>query len=722
MIKITLQRREPLPTIYRIFLPVAAILLALLTASIYVLIAHGDVFKVYYYLITWPFENPTEIFVTATPLILLAFSVMVAFRARFWNLGPHGQFIAGGLMAAWIGVQLGGLSSYLLIPFIYVLAWLAGSAVCLISWWLKVKRNQDEVLTTLLIWSAMLQINAGLLTGPLKSPYTTYPQSAEISPNAMLPFLIPNTRFHAGVILPFIVLAFLWILFTKTTIRDKITAATVPRVATLEGINVPSVYFWVAFISGGIAGLAGANEVMGLLHYMTPFVGPNYGLVALATAMLGGLNPIGVTIATLFYSIIINGANAMSWNTGVPSFLSDIIQAQALIFFLILGVLNNYRIVVVRKPAPKPAAPPKLSIQKFTNGGVGISRPMEFKVTGILRSNAVRIPALLIGTAIVLSIIRLMFPAIKGSFADLFTSSMISLTIFTATPIVFAAMGEMLLEKTGVINLGIWGIMIAGAGWGFMAAYFMNNLFYGILVAAIIGAIFGAILAFLVVTLEAQQHIAGVAVTFYAMNITYFIHRVLIGSPLVEPTLPQTRVWKIPFIGDAPFIGALFNQTLYTYIGIYLVTPLLFLILYKTRWGLIIRAVGENPKAADALKIRVHLVRYLAIIVGSALMAIGGAFYPLIDLRTFNLNVGGEWSWIAMALVVLGNWNPIWIWLACVFFGSLNAAQAWLTTTTAQIPYQFLLAIPYLLTVGLSAIFGKRVRPPKAILQAYRRE
>jgi len=721
VIKITLQRREPLPTIYRIFLPVAAILLALLTASVYVLIAHGDVFKVYYYLITWPFENPTEIFVTATPLILLAFSVLVAFRARFWNLGPHGQFIAGGLIAAWIGVQLGELSSTLLIPFIYVLAWLAGSAVCLISWWLKVKRNQDEVLTTLLIWSAMLQINAGLLTGPLKSPYTTYPQSAEISRNAMLPILIPGTRFHAGVILPFIILAFLWILFTKTTMRDRITAATVPRVATLEGINVSSVYFWVAFISGGIAGLAGANEVMGLLHYMTPFVGPNYGLVALATAMLGGLNPIGVTIATLFYSIIINGANAMSWNTGVPSFLSDIIQAQALIFFLILGVLNNYRIVVMRKPTPT-TAPPKPSIQGFTNGGIGVPRPMELKITGILRSNAVRIPALLIGTAIILSIIRFMFPAIKGSFADLFASSMISLTIFTATPIVFAAVGELLLEKTGVINLGIWGIMIAGAGWGFMAAYFTNNLLYGVLAAAVIGAIFGAILAFLVVTLEAQQHIAGVAVTFYAMNITYFIHRVLIGSPLVEPTLPQTRVLKIPFIGDAPFIGVLFNQTLYTYIGIYLVTPLLFLILYKTRWGLIIRAVGENPRAADALKIRVHLVRYLAIIVGSALMAVGGAFYPLIDLRTFNLNVGGEWCWIAMALVVLGNWNPIWIWLACIFFGSLNAAQAWLTTTMAQIPYQFLLAIPYLLTVGLSAIFGKRVRPPKAILQAYRRE
>ena len=721
MFKITLQRREPLPTIYRIFLPVAAILLALLTASIYVLIAHGDVFKVYYYLITWPFENPTEIFVTATPLILLAFSILIAFRARFWNLGPHGQFIAGGLMAAWIGVQLGGLPSILLIPLIYLLAWLAGSAVCLISWWLKVKRNQDEVLTTLLIWSAMLQINAGLLTGPLKSPYTTYPQSAEISRNAMLPILIPNTRLHAGVILPFIVLVFLWILFTKTVMRDKIIAVTVPRVATLEGISVSSVYFWVAFISGGIAGLAGANEVMGLLHYMTPFMGPNYGLVALATAMLGGLNPIGVTISTIFYSIIINGANAMSWNTGVPSFLSDIIQAQALIFFLILGVLNNYRIVVVRKPTPT-MAPPKPSIQGFANGGIKMPRPMELKIAGILRSNAVRIPALLIGTAIVLSIMRFVFPAIEGSFADLFTSSMISLTIFTATPIVFAAMGELLLEKAGVINLGIWGIMIAGAGWGFMAAYFTNNLLYGVLVAAVIGAIFGAVLAFLVVTLEAQQHIAGVAVTFYAMNLTYFIHRVLIGSPLVEPTLPQTRVLKIPLIGDAPFIGVLFSQTLYTYIGIYLMAPLLFLILYKTRWGLIIRAVGENPRAADALRIRVHLVRYLAIIVGSALMAVGGAFYPLIDLRTFNLNVGGEWCWIAMALVVLGNWNPIWIWIACIFFGSLNAAQAWLTTTMAQIPYQFLLAIPYLLTVGLSAIFGKRVRPPKAMLQAYRRE
>ncbi len=137
---------------------------------------------------------------------------------------------------------------------------------------------------------------------------------------------------------------------------------------------------------------------------------------------------------------------------------------------------------------------------------------------------------------------------------------------------------------------------------------------------------------------------------------------------------------------------------------------------------MIIRTLGENPKTADAARIRVHLSRYISVIIGSALMSIGGAYYSLIDLRSFNLNVGGEWSWIALALVILGNWNPLWVWLACIFFGMLNAVQAWLVATVIQIPYQFFQSIPYIVTIAASAILGKRVRPPKALLQPYRRE
>ncbi|MEM1976820.1 MAG: hypothetical protein QXX29_02855, partial [Nitrososphaerota archaeon] len=180
MLELSLERREAPSPIKRLSLPILAIALSLLTSAIYVVVAGGDLGAVYYYLLTWPFENPAEILVTASPLILLAFSILVAFRARFWNLGAHGQFIVGGLIAAYLGVQLKHLMPQLLIPLIFALSWLGGAAACLVSWWLKVRRNQDEVLTTLLIWSAILQICAGLLTGPMRAPYTTYPQSAEI--------------------------------------------------------------------------------------------------------------------------------------------------------------------------------------------------------------------------------------------------------------------------------------------------------------------------------------------------------------------------------------------------------------------------------------------------------------------------------------------------------------------------------------------------------------
>ncbi|MEM4718812.1 MAG: ABC transporter permease, partial [Nitrososphaerota archaeon] len=309
----------------------------------------------------------------------------------------------------------------------------------------------------------------------------------------------------------------------------------------------------------------------------------------------------------------------------------------------------------------------------------------------------------------------------RGSYLENMISSIVGLTLVSATPIIFASLGEMLIEKTGVLNLGILGIMIAGAGWGFMAAYFSGNLLLGVLAAAAVGMLLGLLHALLVVSLGCQQHISGIAITFYAMNLTYFAHRVLIGAPLVEPTVPATPTLKLGPLGDLPIIGSAFSQSPYVYAGAYLLPLILMFILARTRWGLVLRAVGENPRAADSSLIRVHAVRYYAVLAGSALMAVGGAFYSLIDLRSFNLNVGGEWSWIAMALVVLGNWNPAWIWLACIFFGFLNALQAWLVTIV-QLPYQFFQSIPYLLTVAISAALGKRARAPRAFLQAYMRE
>ena len=708
MLELRLQRREPLPLAARISLPVLAAVLALATSSIYVLMAGGDIGSVYYYLMTWPFENPSEIFVTAAPLIMLAFSVAIAFKARFWNLGPHGQFIVGGLIAAYLGVKLSSLPPILLIPFIWVVAWLGGALVALVSWWLKVYRNQDEILTTLLIWSAVLQIAAGLLTGPMRSPYTTYPQSEEIGANAKLPILIPGTRLHLGDIVPFAVLIALWFLMNRTVLRDWIVAANAPRVAELEGLNISKIYFWVAFISGGIAGLAGACEVMGILYYMTPFVGPNYGLVALAIAMLGGLDPIGATAAGLFFSILINGANAMSWNTGIPSFLSDLIQAQTLILFLVIGVFSSYKIVVRFKRAPKVKEKPSIDFEDAKSG-------FRLEIPG-------KVKLALVSILILVAIAALSSPLVSGTFIENMITSIVGMTLIASTPIVFASFGEMLTEKSGVINLGILGIMIAGAGWGFMAAYFSGDILIGVLAAALIGAAFGLLHAFLVVSLGNQQHIAGIAVTFYAMNLTYFIHRILIGSPLVEPTVPSTPVWKLGALGDLPFVGPLFNQSPYVYAGVYLLPLITAFILAKTRWGLALKAVGENPRAADSSLVRVHMVRYIAIMIGGALMAIGGAFYSLIDLRSFNLNVGGEWSWIAMALVVLGNWEPGWILAACIFFGFLNALQAWLVTVVVQIPYQFFQSIPYILTVALSAILGKKSRAPRALLQPYMRE
>jgi len=228
----------------------------------------------------------------------------------------------------------------------------------------------------------------------------------------MYPILIPNTRLRLGAILSFLILALVWFMFSKTTFKTKVVAVTSPRVAMLEGVNVSRVYFWVAFFSGGIAGFAGKNEVMAILDYMTPFVGPNYGLVAPATAMLGGLNAIGVTVATLFFSVLINGANAMSWTTGVPSLLSDTRKTR------------RFGIPQLKLP---------ISILVFLAA---------------------------------LWLVGFIFPEFKGSSYEEFLASVLGTSIVISTPIILAALGETFSEKAGVINLGIFGVMISGAAWG----------------------------------------------------------------------------------------------------------------------------------------------------------------------------------------------------------------------------------------------------------------
>jgi ABC-type uncharacterized transport system permease subunit len=421
--------------------------------------------------------------------------------------------------------------------------------------------------------------------------------------------------------------------------------------------------------------------------------------------------------SALFFSILINGANAMSWNTGVPSFLSDIIQAQTLIFLLLFNALLLYKVKLIKSPAIS---------YPIGSKNKGFNIPKTYKVTSNTSrwrdAKILRYFVIVAVTLIVIGSLQFLIPSLRESFVDIVLSSVLGLTLIIATPIAFAALGETIIEKAGILNLGILGIMVAGAGWGFMGAYFFNSLLTGFVIALLVGASLGMILAILVVTLGTQQQIAGIAITFYATNLTYFFHRLLIGAPLVEPKVPPSPNIVIPVLSDLPFIGALFQQNLYVYFGMYMLPIIVLFIFQKTRWGLVIKSVGENPKAADSARIRVHLTRYISVIIGGMLMAAGGAFYSLMDIRAFNLNVGGEWSWIALALVVLGNWNPLWVWAVTLFFGLLNAVQAWLVATVIQIPFQFFQAVPYVLTVGISAALGKRVRPPRALLYPYRRE
>ena len=200
--------------------------------------------------------------------------------------------------------------------------------------------------------------------------------------------------------------------------------------------------------------------------------------------------------------MLINGANAMSWTTGVPSFLSDIIQAQTLIFLLVLNTFNSYRIVVKKAVPRQLLAATKIEVRRLSMPDGGGLPSRRFGISQL------KLPILIAVFLVALGLVGFLFPEFKGSSYEAFLASVLGTSIVISTPIILAALGETFSEKAGVINLGILGVMISGAAWGFISAYFTGSFVNGIIVAAVTGAVYGLLLSFLIVTLGAQQHLS----------------------------------------------------------------------------------------------------------------------------------------------------------------------------------------------------------------------
>jgi len=290
-------------------------------------------------------------------------------------------------------------------------------------------------------------------------------------------------------------------------------------------------------------------------------------------------------------------------------------------------------------------------------------------------------------------------------------SGFLAAAVRVATPLLWAATGETITERSGVINLGVEGAMLAGA-LGAAVGASGGGVWVGTGVALAAGLLVGVAFALVAVTAQADQIISGTAVTLGAIGLTGVIYREYFGTAGAGLSLPTLPPLRIPILAEVPLLGpALFAQPILTYAAIGIV-PIVWLLVYRTRWGLVLRAVGESREAARVAGVHVGAVRFAATVAGSGLAGLGGASLVLAQVGTFAEQMTAGRGFVAIAIVVLGRWHPFGVMLAALLFGAANASQYLFQAMSLDVPYQVFLMLPYFLTiVALAGVVGQ-VRAP----------
>ena len=309
--------------------------------------------------------------------------------------------------------------------------------------------------------------------------------------------------------------------------------------------------------------------------------------------------------------------------------------------------------------------------------------------------------------------------------------SILAITVAAGTSLVYATIGEIYTERSGVLNLGIEGMMLMGAVSAFAAVFHTGSLLLGVLMGMFVGMVLALIHAFLSVTMRANQVVSGLSITLFGTGFASFLGQRLgpesNGSYLAGLTADKFTPLRIPLLSELPVIGALFNQDVLTYL-MYFLVPAAWFFLYKTKHGLNLRAVGENPQTADAMGISVPKQRYLYTALGGLLVGLGGAHLSLAYTPGWTENITGGRGWIVIALVIFSMWNPSRAIWGAILFGGINAVQFRLQASGTDIPSAYLNMAPYLATVLVLVIItvwethNKRVGPPGALGTSYMRE
>ena len=308
---------------------------------------------------------------------------------------------------------------------------------------------------------------------------------------------------------------------------------------------------------------------------------------------------------------------------------------------------------------------------------------------------------------------------------DLFQAAVIinifAATIRVSTPLLIAAMGELVTERSGIMNLGVEGMMIFGAFMVWLVVYLGGSTGLGIVAGIIMGAVIGLILGILTIYLQIDQTVSGLAINLSASGISLYIYRYFTQLGRTAQTVLVEGI-KIPLLGEIPYLGEIFfNHSWYTYLA-FLSVPVIAWYLRRTKFGLAIRSSGENPKAVDTRGINVNRVRLIATVFGGLMAGLAGTFMTTVVSSRFLPDMTAGRGWLAIIVVIAGNWKPIRMIFATLLFAFLGALQVTLTTFDIAIPYEFLLIMPYVL--ALIALMASRVRSaqPAKLAVPYSRE
>ena len=291
-----------------------------------------------------------------------------------------------------------------------------------------------------------------------------------------------------------------------------------------------------------------------------------------------------------------------------------------------------------------------------------------------------------------------------------------------AVPLVFGALGGVLGERAGGVNIAIDGQLLAGAFAAAMIGSLVGSTWAGLAASMVAGTLVALVLGLFAITYFVDQVIVGVVLNVLVIGLTSFMFtQVLAPNSATLNSPPRFPALKIPVLGDIPLAGPIFfRQTVIVYI-LYVVVAVVAWALYRTRWGLRVRAVGEHPKAADTVGIKVNLTRYRTILIAGAIAGMGGAFYTLVSVPQFNREMTGGAGYIALAAVIFGKWDPIRATLAALLFGFASNLQGVLSVIGSPVPSQFMLMLPYVVTIFAVAGLVGRSRPPAADGVPYRK-